>query len=197
MRLNSFHADSPNDSRESEQFVARLTGEGVTPRTAWMYENLYSHWTSQKWSQRRVRMIRSRFGAFGAKSSISFDVRMLDVHRIHIGTNVSINNKCVLDGRGSLEIGDDSLIGFESIIITSTHAFGDLDVPVRQQGMEGGAVTIGHDVWLGCRVIVLPGVTIGDQAIVAAGSVVRDNVAPRQVVGGVPARKIGERGTGR
>jgi acetyltransferase-like isoleucine patch superfamily enzyme len=177
--------------------VARLTGVGVGRAQGWVYENLASHWTSGTWSQWRTRLIRETFGAFGRGSSVSFGVRLLDVHKIHIGSKVSINNQCVLDGREGLRLGDLTLVGFESIILSSTHEFRDLSMPVRDQGMTGAPVSIGSDVWLGCRVIVLPGVTIGDKAVVAAGSVVSKDVEPGAVVGGIPARVIGARGGSR
>ena len=60
-------------------------------------------------------------------------------------------------------------------------------------GVKGGAVTIEDYAWISCRVVILPGVTIGKGAVVAAGAVVTKDVAPYTIVGGVPAKKIGTR----
>ena len=61
-----------------------------------------------------------------------------------------------------------------------------------QQGIEK-AISIGNDVWLGCNVIVLKGVEIGDGAIIGAGAVVTKSILPNEIWAGVPAKKIGER----
>lgn len=95
--------------------------------------------------------------------------------------------------RGPLKIGDNVLMGPDCIILTSNHNYASLDKPIRQQGSSVQPVHIGNDVWIGTRVIILPGVTIGDGAIIAAGSVVTKNIPPYTVVGGVPARVIKER----
>lgn len=93
-----------------------------------------------------------------------------------------------------ISIGQDSLIGAGSYIISANHRFNDVNVPIRLQGYEGAAIDIGKDVWLGCHVVVLPGVTIGDGAVVAAGAVVNKDVPAYEVWGGVPARKLSDRG---
>ena len=70
------------------------------------------------------------------------------------------------------------------------HAAGS---PIDSQGVDARPVRIGNDVWLGARVVVLPGVTIGDGAVVGAGAVVTRDVAPGAIVAGVPAAPIGQR----
>ncbi|RYE43054.1 MAG: acyltransferase [Hyphomicrobiales bacterium] len=66
-------------------------------------------------------------------------------------------------------------------------------VPMNQQQNVARPIRIGNDVWIGAHAVVLSGVTIGDGAVIASGAVVREDVAPNQIVGGVPARVIGER----
>jgi acetyltransferase-like isoleucine patch superfamily enzyme len=86
-------------------------------------------------------------------------------------------------------IGDRTLVGPSVCICTGTH---DVDPSIRQEqgGSFARAIRIGDDCWIGARAVILPGVTIGDGSIVAAGAVVSKDVASNCVVGGVPARVI-------
>lgn len=108
--------------------------------------------------------------------------------RSQLGLNLRADSDFVL--------GDDVVMGPDVVIMSWTHRFDRLDIPMSQQG-EGPVrpVTIGSDVWLGTRCIILPGVTVGEHAIVGAGAVVTKDVAPYAIVGGVPARVIGDRRT--
>lgn len=92
-----------------------------------------------------------------------------------------------------LQIGEDTMIGAHCYLITENHGRKQAGIPYRQQNYEGADVTIGRNVWLGCHVTVLPGVTIGDNAIVGAGAVVTKNIPAGETWAGVPAKKIGER----
>ena len=170
--------------------MAIIRGEGVPTWFSLAYNLLISRWTSPRLTRYRTRMVRRYLGALGPRSTVSFGTRLLEPSRIRVGAGSSIPNTSVLDGRGGIAIGDDCLIGFESIILTSTHNSGSIELSMSEQGMYSAPVQIGDDVWTGCRVIVLPGVTIGDHAIVGAGSVVTKDVAAWAIVGGVPARFI-------
>ena len=75
--------------------------------------------------------------------------------------------------------------------ITRNHSFERVDVPMREQGYsEEKPIVVGDDVWLGYGAIILPGVTIGDGAIIGAGTVVTKDVPPYAIVGGNPAKVI-------
>jgi maltose O-acetyltransferase len=107
-------------------------------------------------------------------------------HRAQIGHNSRIDH--------AVTLGDDVVMGPDVVIMTIGHAFMDASRPVNQQGaLPRRPVTIGNDVWLGTRVIVLPGVTIGDGAVVGAGSVVTKSVPAMAVVAGNPARIVKHR----
>lgn len=110
---------------------------------------------------------------------------------IEIGANSSIGHDVVLDGRCGLKIGNSVNFSSGAWIWTLQH---DLDDP--DFAAKGAPVQIDDYAWIGGRVIVLPGVHIGEGAVVASGAVVTKNVEPYTVVAGVPARKIKHRARG-
>ena len=119
----------------------------------------------------------------GAKPYLSLDENVYLARNVYLGAYQPI------------KIGRDSLIGAYSYLISANHRFEDRTQPIRLQGYKGAPINIGRDVWIGCHVTILPGVTIGNGAIVAAGAVVNKDVPPFEIWGGVPAKKIGERGS--
>lgn len=92
-----------------------------------------------------------------------------------------------------LYIGSNSLIGAYSYIITANHRFSDRNMPIKVQGYEGAPVHIGKDVWIGCHTVILPGISIGDGAIIGAGAVVTKSVPAFEIWAGVPAKFLGLR----
>lgn len=83
------------------------------------------------------------------------------------------------------------MMGPDVIILTSIHRFDDVLIPMCQQSnSEQRKVTIGDDVWIGTRVIIMPGVTIGNGVVIGAGSIVTKDVPNYAVVAGVPAKII-------
>lgn len=86
------------------------------------------------------------------------------------------------------------MMGPECLIYTQNHVFESREIPMCQQGVTAPRpVEIGNDVWIGVRVIILPGVHVGDGAIIGAGSVVTRDVEPYSIVGGNPAKLIRKR----
>lgn len=112
--------------------------------------------------------------------------------RTEIGNNSGIGVNCRL--QGEVIIGDNVMMGQDCLIYTSNHEFSRIDIPIQQQGYQAEhKVTIGNDVWIGARVIILPGVTIGNGVIVGAGAVVTKDVPDYMIVAGNPAKIIRER----
>lgn len=91
-----------------------------------------------------------------------------------------------------LQIGEDTMIGAHCYLITENHGMRRNGIPFQQQAYEGADVVIGRNVWLGCHVTVLPGVSIGENSIVGAGAVVTKSIPSGETWAGVPARKIGD-----
>ena len=111
---------------------------------------------------------------------------------IRLGREVFVGFNCEFDVSERLWIGDHVLIAPGCFITDHGHRHG-ADQLIAAQGCESGPVCLEDDVWLGAQVIVLPGVTVGRGAIVAAGAVVNRDVASMSIVAGVPARQIGVR----
>lgn len=107
---------------------------------------------------------------------------------ITIGDGSIIGMWATLDGREGITIGKNVNFSSEVALWTLQH---DYNSPTF--ATSGGPIVIGDRAWISFRATILPGVTIGEGAVVAANSVVTKNVAPFTVVGGIPARKIGER----
>lgn len=114
--------------------------------------------------------------------------------RLRIGDNAQIGANCRIGP--DVTIGNDVVMGPDVILMTTAHAFEDPAIPVRLQGaLPIRPITIGDDVWISTRVIVLPGVTIGKGAIVGANSLVTKDVEPYSIVGGCPAKFLRRRGS--
>ena len=105
---------------------------------------------------------------------------------IRVGKRVFINSGCCFQDQGGIELGDGCLIGHQVVIATLNH---DLD-PNKRGSMIPAKVTLGKNVWVGAHATILPGVKIGDNAVIAAGAVVNRDVPANSVVAGVPARVI-------
>lgn len=110
--------------------------------------------------------------------------------KIELGTGVYIGPYTFLGSCHHLQIGDNTLIGAQSYIITVNHNTATAGRPISEQGYAGGNVNIGSNVWLGCHVVVLPGVTIGNRAVVGAGAVVTKSIPEGETWAGVPATRI-------
>ena len=121
-------------------------------------------------------------------STIHCGANFFNPEGIEIGQDSIIGSHCFLDGRAPLKIGDHTDIASEVLIYNDEHDINDPDFT-----NSFGPVTIGDYVFIGPRAIILPGITIGNGAVVAAGAVVTKNIPAFEVWGGVPAKKISDR----
>ena len=134
----------------------------------------------------------------GLKCGRSIQIRRniyFEEHRkIVVGSSVFLNRQAYLDASGGIRIGDNVRFGPQVMLITGTHEIGT-------SGMRTGPLTckpiiIGKGCWLGARVMVTPGVTIGEGCVVSAGAVVQRSMPPDFLIAGNPARPISPLGEG-
>lgn len=115
-------------------------------------------------------------------------------YRVEIGDYVTLNNGVTIDGYGGVKIGSYVRIAHRASIMSSDHNYSDRDIPVFKQGLTFSEVTIGDDCWLGCNVVILPGVVLQKGSIIAANAVVNKSCDEYSVLGGIPAKKLKSRG---
>lgn len=140
----------------------------------------------------KTRVLKNIFRKIGNNVNVMNDIDFSFGSNISIGDNSGIGKGCSLNDSCSINIGKNVLIGPEVIFYTTNHKI-DRNKLIVNQGFKFGEININDDVWIGARAIILPGVTIAKGAVVGAGAVVTKNIGEYEIVGGVPAKKIGER----
>lgn len=136
--------------------------------------------------ENRKTALRELLGSCGEEASIEPPFHCDYGFNIHVGNHFFANFDCVFLDVSEIRIGDDCMIAPKVGIYTATHP---VESSLRISGREyGKPVTIGNRVWIGAGAILLPGVTIGDDAVVAAGAVVTKDIPGRVVAAGNPAR---------
>lgn len=140
---------------------------------------------------RKIRMtyLKTYLAEVGVGTSVQMGCQFLNGRKVHLGDRNVINFGCLFDGRHyQIRTGCDVSIGPEASILTLGH-----DPQSLEFSDKGGDVIIGDRVWIAYRAIILPGVTIGEGAVVGAGSVVTKDVEPYTIVAGNPARVVNKR----
>ena len=158
-----------------------------------------------------VRLLAPLYQHRGRHSKIYASVRMdtPPYRRFSLGERSVIESfSCINNAVGDVTIGNHTRIGIHNTIIgpvsighhvnlaqgitvtALNHNFADLGKRIDEQGITTQPVTIGDDVWIGANAVILPGVTIGQHAVVAAGAVVTKDVPPYSIVAGIPAKVI-------
>ena len=147
--------------------------------------NWVAHWPSfrlRHWYYRRVLRY-----SLGRDSSIHMGC-FVTGRNIHIGDNVVINRGVYLDGRVGVSLGNNISVSPEAYLVSMEHDPNDPQFSTR-----GGVIVVDDHVWIGARAMVMPGIHIGEGAVIAASAVVTKDVEPYQIVGGIPAKPIGTR----
>ncbi|HVW97751.1 MAG TPA: acyltransferase [Mucilaginibacter sp.] len=113
---------------------------------------------------------------------------------IVIGNRTGISACAYFAGQGGITIGSDVIMGPNVQIFSENHAYNDLTVNIKEQGVIKQPVTIGNNCWIGAGATILAGVTIGDGCVVAARSVITKSFQANSVIAGIPAKVIKTRG---
>lgn len=151
-----------------------------------------------------VKYLPTPFGEVFRTLLLKLFVKKLDTYWVregvtfHFPENIEIGKSVLgefvyLNGYGDIEIGDDVIIGASTKLYSHDHKFDDLSLPIRQQGLEKKKIIIKDDVYIGCNVTILGGVTIQKGVVIGAGSVVTKDIPENSIVAGMPAKVIGTR----
>lgn len=184
------------DNPKLKRFVDWLIMNQVETRPRWyirLLAPLYQHRGKRSKIYSSVRMDTPPYRKFflGDYSVVeSYSCINNAVGDVMIGshTRVGLHNTII----GPVTIGDHVNLAQGITITALNHNFADKSQRIDQQGISTNAITIGNDIWIGANAVVLPGVTIGDHSVVAAGAVVTKDVPPHSLVAGVPAKIIKE-----
>ncbi|MDX9857810.1 MAG: acyltransferase [candidate division Zixibacteria bacterium] len=142
----------------------------------------------------RRRVLAKWFGSLGKNLKVHEGFRFRNIELIRCGSHVNIGVDAFIQAGGGVEIGDYAILGPGVKVWTQNHASARTDIPIQQQGAEYKPVVIGRDVWIGANAFIMPGVTLGEGCVVAAGAVVgAKNYPPYKILAGNPARVIGTR----
>ena len=145
-----------------------------------------AHWIG---TDRRRRLLRRAGLRLAPDACVQYGTYFFGAD-VEIGPGSFVNHGCYFDSRGPIRIGARCDVSMQVMLCTSTHEPGDR---ARRAGRYDAApIVIGDGVWIGVRAMVLPGVTIGDGCVIAAGAIVREDCEPHGLYAGVPARRVRE-----
>lgn len=113
--------------------------------------------------------------------------------KLEIEDDVDLAKDVIITNGGDVHIGARTLIGYRAMILSSNHCIPACPNQIFYAGHESKSVYISNDVWIGANAVILPGVTIGEGAVVAAGAIVSHDVPAWTIVGGVPSKTIKKR----
>lgn len=139
----------------------------------------------------KIRMLCAKriFKKFGKDAKVNAGVYFGSGINVELGDYSSLNEGAWISN--DTVIGNDVMMGPYVMMLSGSHNFDRLDIPMREQGAPPRRpIIIGDDVWIGAKTIILPGVEVGSHSIIGAGSVVTKDVPPCSIVGGSPAKLI-------
>ena len=145
------------------------------------------------WTKLRLTRLKAKVQCFGRNIVISPGFEIGDAHNLKIGSHVYIGPRASIWATGGIDIQDGVIIGPRVTIHSSNHDYLDQSLLPYGRSSKKKPVTIERGVWIGDRVMICPGVTIGEGAVIAMGSVVTKDVNKFEIVGGNPAKFISNR----
>jgi acetyltransferase-like isoleucine patch superfamily enzyme len=143
----------------------------------------------------RYCLVRRLASSCGSVVAVYPSVHIVNPGGLSLGHHVSVHQMTYLECAGGLAIGSHVSIAHGVSLVTVDHDYRNLAVPMHDSPVRMRPIVIQDDVWIGSGARVLGGVTVGSGAVVAAGAVVTRDVEPFSIVGGVPARPLGNRKT--
>ena len=203
-------AVSPRDRRQA-RFITVASARWVIRNRAWSPWYLIRYWRFLVFKVRNPHIITTGFVFFGKRVEVNARKgygRMILGRWVHLGDNnrlrchegnLVIGDKCVFGRENTvnayldIEIGAGSIISDWVYVCDFDHVTEDIYRPIKDQGIVKSPVRIGPDVWIGTKATVLRGTTIGNGSVLGAHSLVRGEVPPFSVMGGVPARVLKDR----
>jgi acetyltransferase-like isoleucine patch superfamily enzyme len=157
-------------------------------------QNTIKYWSFEWAIKFRTFAYRFFFKKMGKCVKIKDGVTFKYPSEIEIGDNSTIGEQCIIVGKGGLYIGDYSLIGARTSIITTNHNHTNLDIPIYKQGLSFKPIKIEENVWFGVNVTVLSGTHIAKGIIIGANSVVKGDLREENnIYAGSPAKRIKSR----
>ena len=141
----------------------------------------------------RYYALYNKFDSIGEGVIFDDKIYINKPRNISIGDKTFIGSNCRLNAIEKISIGSHCGIAAGCTLMTWNHRIYDRTIELRTTGKDAAPVEIGDGVWMGYDATVLPGVTVGNGAVVGAKAVVTDDVDPFEIVGGVPAKPIGRR----
>ncbi len=114
--------------------------------------------------------------------------------KVELADRVYLGHYSIIYGHGGVTIGEDTMIAAHVVIVAMSHGIDDPNTPIAKQPITKKGIKIGRDCWIGSGVKILDGVEIGDGCVIGAGAVVIENLPPRSIAVGMPAKMIRQRG---
>jgi len=147
-------------------------------------------WWRRKYIARQTRRLYQSLGSLGQRVRFEEGVQVMYPERLEVGSNVLIHRGAFIDAEGGVKIGDNFVAAQNLVILSSTHNYEVPDLLPWDERKHLKPAIIEDNIWCGMNVIILPGVRIGEGAVIGAGSVVTRDVYPCAVVDSNPAKCI-------
>lgn len=163
-----------------------ISSKGLTEKKVEELINIYNNFLYPSEINNKEKVIKELLGSIGDNFNIEQPFFCDYGYNIHIGKNFYANSGCVLHDTTTINIGDGVILGPNVKLYTEGHHLNSK----RENITHTYPISIGNDVWIGGNVVILPGVTIGDNAFIITGSIVCSNIPPNAFVEGNPGKIV-------